>query len=231
MYETGNKSYVVRTTRMSPSQKRAYIELAPLYRIDTDGELVPERIFPHRLAEGNRPFILEPGFGMGYALAETAERHPECDFLGVEVHKPGIGKIMSEIKQRDLRNLRVIESDAVSVYARLQPRAVSGFHLFFPDPWPKKRHHKRRMVRTGFPELIYPILADRGYVYIVTDWDHYAEQIRMVFAESSHFFGPVPPDRIGDRTSIARSGTAFERKGIAKGHTIHELFFTVESSP
>lgn len=214
---------------MSRLQRRSYEELSPLYKVTSNHSVDVEEIFPHREANPSRPLILEPGFGMGYSLADMADRHKEVDFIGIEVHKPGIGKIMSEIHRRGLSNLRILEGDAVEIIMnRIPARLFSGFHLFFPDPWPKKRHHKRRMVREGFPELIRSILIDTGYAYIVTDWDDYARQIQAVFMASPLFQERDIATPEGTLGSIPRIRTAFERKGLQKGHTIHDLFFPVK---
>ncbi len=123
---------------------------------------------------------------MGIELAEIAEAHPDWDILGVEVHKPGVGRLLGQIEARGLSNVRVVRADAVLVCHRMiPPGTIHGVHLFFPDPWPKKRHHKRRLVRPGFPELIAPLLADGGYFYAVTDWEDYAWQMREVLDASS----------------------------------------------
>ena len=227
-----NRSFVIRQARMSPHQREAYDRLSPHYCIPVEErrELVPfswEEVFPHRARSrsSERPIIVDIGFGMGNELAEIAGNTPESDFLGVEVHKPGVGRLLGEIERRGLTNVRVVRYDAVVVCgALIPPGTVDGVHLFFPDPWPKKRHHKRRLVRPGFPELIAAILKSEGYFYTVTDWRDYAEQMVTVLEGSSALVNRYPA-RTYAPPQPWRPQTAFERKGIAKGHEIYELVY------
>lgn len=245
------RSYVVRATRMSDHQKDAYHRLYDRFCLPvpalgpTPAPVELPRIewketFPHRAEassdEPERPIILDIGFGMGYELAELADAWRHTDFLGVEVHKPGVGKLLSEIERRSLDNVRIARYDAVAVCRRMIPPAtLAGIHLFFPDPWPKKRHHKRRLVRPGFPELVTPLLRrDGGYLYLVTDWENYAHWMREVLdasplllnryggGEGDDGFAPPQP---------WRPRTAFERKGLRKGHRIFELLYHRVSEP
>lgn len=220
-----NRSFVIRQVRMSPHQKAAYDRLAPHYCIAFEESRNPED-FDWDTAFG-RPGarrIVDIGFGMGQELVDLAEQHPETDFLGIEVHKPGIGRLLGQLEERGLDNVRVVRHDAVLVCHQLIPRAtIDGIHLFFPDPWPKKRHHKRRLVRPGFPELIAPLMKRGGYFYAVTDWEDYAQAMLEVLnstalLENTAGTGFAPPQGW-------RPETAFERKGLAKGHTIFELLY------
>jgi len=219
-----NRSYVVRTSRMSPHQRNAYERLHDRYCLYTDETV--ERLDPRNLFGESRrknPVVLDIGFGMGYELAELATRFPDINYLGVEVHKPGVGKLLSEIERRDLKNVRIVETDAVLLCETvLAPGFLSGIHLFFPDPWPKKRHHKRRLVRPGFPEMVAPLLRPEGYLYLVTDWEDYALQMREVLDSSDLVQNRY--DRFAPPVDW-RPTTAFERKGIAKGHSIYELIY------
>lgn len=188
-----------------------------------NAEIRWEDAFAHRRADPDRPIYIDIGFGMGYELAELAARWSHADFLGIEVHLPGVGKLLSEIERQDLRNVRIVRQDAVQICTSSVPKkSIDGVHLFFPDPWPKKRHHKRRLVREGFPELIAPILKSSGYIYMVTDWQEYAEQMCQVMESSSLFSNRF--ERFAPRQEW-RPQTAFERKGLKKGHTIYELIF------
>ena len=228
MYRRDNRSFVIRTARMSPHQRNAYEQMRGTYCVSSDGAIDIFSVFPHRRETDARPLILELGFGMGDALAQTAEDQPQWDFLGVEVHKPGVGKLMGEIKKKALSNLRIVEGDAVEILSdRLPGRSFSGIHIFFSDPWPKKRHHKRRMIRSGFPELVAPLLVPGGYVYIVTDWEDYAIQICDVFDTTTAF------ENQGEGYTYRRPWrreTAFERKGIAQGHRIYEIYRSIPLS-
>ena len=223
-----NRSFVIRQARMSPHQREAYERLAPRYVVpDGEGLLDWDAVFPHRTdaGGGDRAIVVDIGFGMGQELAEIAENDPETDFLGIEVHKPGIGRLLGQLEKRGIENVRVMRADAVTVCAgRIPAGSLTGVHLFFPDPWPKKRHHKRRLVRPGFPELVTPLLAPGGYLYAVTDWEDYAHQMLDVLNAAEGLVNDDPGGRFA-APQPWRPETAFERKGLAKGHRIQELLF------
>lgn len=218
------RSYVIRTTRMSPAQKRGWERYADRYVVAFHDASPPsiERFFPDR--DPSRPLKLDIGFGMGRELAALAEQEPESDFIGVEVHRPGVGRLLLDLGEREIPNVRVVPYDAVAVCRSMIPAgSLTGVHLFFPDPWPKARHAKRRLVRPGFTEMIAPLLRDDGYLYIVTDWEEYANQIVSVMSAASDLFVNrferfAPPQ-------TWRPQTAFERKGLAKGHRIYEVVY------
>lgn len=217
-----NRSFVIRQVRMSPAQREAYARLSPEWTLSIDTLTAPldwDRVFGRSGARR----IIDIGFGMGVELAELAEQWREVDFLGVEVHRPGVGRLLGQIEQRGLTNVRIVRDDAVVVLDRVvPPGSIDGVHLFFPDPWPKKRHHKRRLVRPGFPELIARILKPGGYLYMVTDWENYAEQMLTVLGESPEFANTATAYA---EPEAWRPQTAFERKGRAQGHKIFELRF------
>ena len=213
------RSYVLRTTRMSRLQRRSYEQLLPRYSVPYTGSLIdPQEVFP-----GINEFVAEIGFGMGEATVVLAEKNPNTGYFGIEVHKPGVGKILSEIEKRNLENLLVINHDAVEVFRdMIPPESLSGIHIFFPDPWPKKRHHKRRLIRAPFLRLLLPALRPRGYLYICTDWEEYATEILAACGatcglhnEYGGFAEPQP----------WRPATKFEMKGKEKFHPIRELLF------
>ena len=217
------RSYVTRTTRMSPAQKRAWERYGDTYCIPYDENRVLkfDALFPDR--GDDRTTILDIGFGMGRELAELASRTPHVDYLGVEVHKPGVGRLLLDIVERELKNVRIIAYDAVAVCRSMIPNeSLDGVHLFFPDPWPKKRHHKRRLVRPGDPEMVAPLMKRGAGFYAVTDWTDYADQIVEVMTRSNPFQNRwsrfAPPQ-------AWRPKTAFEEKGLRKGHTIREIVF------
>jgi tRNA (guanine-N7-)-methyltransferase len=171
-----------------------------------------------QLFPNSKRVILEIGFGMGEATALIGRDFPETGFLAVEVHKPGIGKLMARIEELELRNIRIIEGDAHPILKTMIPdNSVDGIHLFFPDPWPKKRHHKRRIVNNEFLKLIYPKIKDGGFIHIATDWVPYAEHIQEVFAPSALFTGGVV-----ERPEW-RPITRFEGQGITKDHQVNDL--------
>ena len=166
---------------------------------------------------------MEIGFGMGEAAAAMAERHPHWNYLGVEVYKPGVGKLLSEMESRKLSNIRIINFDVVRVLEVMIPDDVfSGVHIFFPDPWPKKRHNKRRLIQSGFLNLLLPKVKIGGYLYCTTDWDEYGEQMLDVL---SRFDELENPSGGWARSPVWRPETQFERKGLKKNHGIRELYF------
>ncbi len=215
------RSYAVRQTRMSKHQRESFERLYPVYGV----AFTVQPVRWHECFGNDNPVIVEIGFGMGEALIETARRMPNHNFFGIEVHKPGLGKTLGRIEREQLSNIRVIREDAVIVFRQMiAPESVAGIHVFFPDPWPKKRHHKRRLIKPGFPELVTPTLVPGGYLYIATDWDEYAEQIAQVLDAYPLLLGEPngPAAQTDDRR---RPQTEFERKGLAKDHAIHELFY------
>ena len=167
--------------------------------------------------------IVEIGFGMGDATAEIAKAHPENGYIAIEVHPPGIGKLLSLIEEHQLTNVRIIEGDAIEILETMfSDHSINGFHLFFPDPWPKLKHNKRRIVNAEFLALIYRKLKKSGYINIATDWVPYAESIRDVFAGSVQFTGGEVP------RPEWRPYTKFEGKGLAKDHRVSDFHYTAK---
>jgi tRNA (guanine-N7-)-methyltransferase len=211
------RSFVLRQGRMSAAQQRACDQLLPLYGIDASGPLDFHAIFGR-----NAPVVLEIGFGMGETTAAIAAAQPGVDFVGVDMHLPGVGALLRRIDATKLTNLRVLRADAVDVVARIDEQSLSGIHVYFPDPWPKKRHHKRRLLKPGFVHSLALRLAPRGYLHVATDWQPYAEQTLGVLSaepllvNSSDGFAARPP---------WRPLTKFEQRGIARGHPVFDLLF------
>jgi tRNA (guanine-N7-)-methyltransferase len=209
---------------MSSAQKRSY-DPHSRWRIPFAREFLDnEKIFG-----GKNPVTVEIGFGMGEATALIAEGNPDKNYLGIEVHRPGVGKLLWEIEKRGLQNIRIIEHDAVEVLAcMIAPASVHAFHIFFPDPWPKKKHHKRRLLTRPFTGLLAEKLVKGGYIYAVTDWEDYAEWILTEFAALPELVNPraesLAPQSFAPHPPW-RPQTKFERKGIAKNHKISELYF------
>ncbi len=212
------KSYVLRTGRLSRLQKNAILNLSEKYTIPFREEIIDcKSIFGN-----DNPVILEIGFGMGNATAEIAEKNINKNYIGIEVHTPGVGKLLSRIEILKLSNLRIIQYDAVKVIRSMIPlNSLTGVHIFFPDPWPKKKHNKRRLIQRGFIEELLPLIQKGGYIYAATDWEDYAEQILRVFGS----FGDlsVPSDKYKEETDW-RPYTGFEKKGLAKNHTIRDIW-------
>ena len=213
------KSYVLRATRMSKLQRRSYEELLPKYSIPfAEIPLKPEVVFP-----GKNKIIAEIGFGMGDATVRIAEENMESGFLGIEVHRPGVGKVLSEIDSRGLENLRIINHDAVEVFEKMFPDDfLSGIHIFFPDPWPKKKHHKRRLIQPDFLNIVISKLKNSGYLYICTDWEDYALQILDVCTVTEGIRNAY--EGFAEHQPW-RPETKFESKGLEKSHTIREILF------
>jgi tRNA (guanine-N7-)-methyltransferase len=208
------RSYVLRQGRTTAAQRRALQDLLPKFGLPfTGGPIDPARIFGRRA-----PLVLEIGSGMGETTAAIAQAHPESDFLACELHGPGVGSLLNRIAAAGLTNLRIIRHDAVEVLEHMIPDgALAGIHLFFPDPWPKKRHHKRRLVQPAFAALAARKLAPGGYLHAATDWADYAEQMMQVLAaEPALEFAPQ---------GRARPNTKFETRGLRLGHPVRDLVF------
>ena len=208
------KSYVLRQGRTTPSQQRALDDLFPKFGIEfSNAELDPKAVFGR-----TAPLVLEIGSGMGETTAEIAQQNPALDFIAIEVHGPGIGSLLKKIDALELRNLRLIRHDAVAVLQTMVPDGLlAGIHLFFPDPWPKKRHHKRRLVQPPFTALAARKLAPGGYFHAATDWPEYAEQMDAVLSAE-----PLLEKAAGGKS---RPVTKFERRGIGLGHPVRDLLF------
>jgi tRNA (guanine-N7-)-methyltransferase len=217
------RSYIRRSGRLSSSQARALIELLPLYGCEAEDEspLPLEVLFPEK-----KELILEIGFGMGEATVEIARQRPECSFIAVEVHKPGVGRLLNEIVKGGLENIRVVHGDADIVINRMLPEAsLDGVHLFFPDPWPKKKHHKRWLIQKTFLQELLRVLKPGAYIYAVTDWEEYARWIIEEAAKVPELENPYPESF--SPPVPWRPETRFEKKGLDKAHQIWEIWLQV----
>ncbi len=214
MEEPTVRSYRIRGSRITGPQQLALDTHWDSYGIEQSATpLNFTEIFPQ-----SREIIMEIGFGMGEATALIGKAFPEKGFLAVDVHRPGVGKLFSLIHEHGLKNLRVIQGDAHLILHDMVPdQSLDGIHLFFPDPWPKKRHNKRRIVNAAFLEQIAPKLKDGGFIHIATDWVPYAEWIEEVFAASTLFSGGKV-----DRPEW-RPVTRFEGQGITKDHQVNDF--------
>ncbi len=214
-----NRSYVLRAGRVGSGQARALAELGPRFVLPYRAEpLDVEAVFGRRA-----PLILEIGFGMGEGLAEIAAAHPENDYLGVEVHTPGVGALLKQIGERGLANVHIVQHDAVDVLTHmLAPASLAGVHIFFPDPWHKKRHHKRRLIRPPLAALLASRLAPGGYIHLATDWQDYAEQMLAVLRAE-----PLLQNTVADYAPRpdTRPLTKFEQRGLRLGHGVWDLVF------
>jgi tRNA (guanine-N7-)-methyltransferase len=213
------RSFVLRQGRVSNAQRQALETLMPEYGVTFGTDLLDfERIFGR-----SAPTFLEIGFGMGETTAAIAREHPQNDYLAVEVHTPGVGSLLKQIKELGLTNIRVLQRDVVELLEQaLPPESLSGVHIFFPDPWPKARHHKRRLIQPAFAALLCCYLKPGGYIHAATDWQDYAEQILAVFADQPQLvnaavdYVPRP---------AYRPLTKFEQRGLRLGHAVWDVVF------
>jgi len=213
------RSFVLRQGRMSNAQTRALETLLPRWGIPYRESLLDLDTAFGRSA----PKILEIGFGMGDSTAAIAAAHPQNDYLGIEVHGPGVGSLLNQIEALSLSNLRVIQHDAVEVLKHMiAPASLDGVHIFFPDPWHKKKHHKRRLIQPELVALLCEKLKPGGYLHAATDWQEYAEHILSVLAaepklaNSAADYAPKPD---------YRPLTKFEQRGIKLGHGVWDIVF------
>ena len=215
------RSFVRRAGRLTDSQKRALMELGPAYLV----EYTAEPLSFSDLFGRSAPVVFEIGFGNGETLVEQAAGDPGRDYLGIEVHEPGVGHCLLKADAAGIGNLRVIMHDAVEVLAQQVPLAsLDRLNLYFPDPWPKKRHHKRRIVQDGFVGLVADRLCDGGTFHVATDWANYAEHIDEVLARSERF--SCIERRVHDgEAPLDRPQTKFERRGLREGHRIWDWCF------
>jgi tRNA (guanine-N7-)-methyltransferase len=214
------KSFVRRAGRMGTGQQRALETLAPKYVVPFEAHQADWAGHFGRAA----PMVLEIGFGMGGATAAIAAAQPDINFIGVEVHEPGVGALLKLIDEGSLPNLRIVQHDAVEVLRHMVPqKSLAGVHIYFPDPWHKKRHHKRRLIQPGFVSQLVSYLAPGGYLHCATDWEPYAQQMLEVLSSepqlhnTSEGYAPRPD---------WRPLTKFEHRGMKLGHGVWDLVFT-----
>ena len=214
------RSFVRREGRLTPGQQRAIDQLWPQYALDEGSSLINLNDFFKRDA----PKVIEIGFGNGTSLAEMAKNQPDTDFLGIEVHRPGVGQLLNLIDQNDLSNLRVACTDAVELLKhRLADNSLDRLQLYFPDPWHKKRHHKRRIIQPDFVNLLAKKIKLGGHLHMATDWQHYAEQMLVDLSENTQFQNCADKDYI-PRPDY-RPLTKFEQRGHKLGHGVWDLLF------
>jgi tRNA (guanine-N7-)-methyltransferase len=212
------RSFVTRAGRATVAQQRALDELWPSYGIEFEAATSDlQRAFAQRA-----PLMLEIGFGAGEALLTFAQANPNINCVGIEVHRPGIGHLLLGLEQARILNVRVICQDAVEVLGQVAPGSIDTIHIFFPDPWPKKRHHKRRLIQTPFATLLARALGEKGTLRLATDWEHYAVHMREVLDAE-----PLLENCAGDAGFSVRSEvrpiTRFERRGERLGHAVWDL--------
>ena len=213
------RSFVLRQGRVSNAQQRAHETLLPKYGIPyAPGLIELDHVFGRRA-----PKILEIGFGMGETTAAIAALHPENDYLGIEVHTPGVGSLLKTIEEEGLTNVRIVQHDAVEVLCHMIGHGTfDGAHVFFPDPWPKKRHHKRRLLQPAFVALLVERMKRGAYLHVATDWQEYAEYVLAVLKNN-----PLLENTAMDYAPrpAYRPQTKFETRGLKLGHGVWEVIF------
>ena len=219
------RSYVLRAGRMGSGQVRALTELGPRWVLPNQGTALDL----HTVFGREAPRVVEIGFGMGLATAEIAAGAVDTDFIGIEVHAPGVGALLQRIEALGLANLRIVQHDAVAVLEQMfAPASLAGVHLFFPDPWHKTKHHKRRLVQAEFVALVASRLQPGGLLHCATDWQPYAEQMLEVLSQepllenTADGYAPRPDHR---------PLTKFEQRGLTLGHGVWDLVFLRRAAP
>jgi tRNA (guanine-N7-)-methyltransferase len=213
------RSYVLRQGRVANAQRRAHETLLPLLGIEfSETTLDLDAVFGRRA-----PRILEIGCGMGETTVSIAAAHPECDYIGIEVHTPGVGSLLKQIDELRLTNVRVIQHDAVAVLEKMiPPSSLDGLHIFFPDPWPKNRQQKRRLIQAPFISLATSRLKPGAYLHAATDWQEYAEQILAVFSAEQSLVNTAAA--YAEKPAY-RPQTKFETRGLKLGHGVWDIVF------
>lgn len=219
-FTTRNKSFVMRSGHITQGQRAALERFMPQYGVDYQAETIDLK----DIFRNDRPVIFEIGFGMGETTAQFAAEHQDQNLLGAEVYAAGVGSLLAKIEKMGLQNIRIIRHDAYEVLEKMiAPKTLAGVHIFFPDPWPKKRHHKRRLITPDFIELVCSRLAADAHLHLATDWPEYAEQMLAVLSAEKSLkntagagYAPRP---------ASRPLTKFEQRGIALGHPVHDLLF------
>jgi len=201
---------------MTKRQSTAYESLFPKYGV----EFKQQPLDLIRLFERTAPTVLEIGFGMGDTLATMAMDDPDTNYIGIEVHHPGVGSLLATIEEKSINNIRTFCHDAVEVLEQAIPdQSLDGIQIFFPDPWPKKRHHKRRLIQSAFVDLLAKKLKPKGTLHFATDWKNYAEWIEEVMAEARSF------SRLPENTPHQRPTTKFEKRGLKLGHGVWDMIY------
>lgn len=212
------RSFVVRNGRMTTAQQRALDELLPVYGVEfSDIPVVPEQHYPD-----SQPLWVEVGFGNGDAMLSIAGQFPDVNYLGIEVHAPGVGHALAGIQSNGLENVRVIRHDAFEVLASLPAASISRLLVFFPDPWPKKRHHKRRILQQEFLDIASGALTADGVIHCATDWQEYAEAMMEVLDQQTWLKNSAGAGEYANKPDY-RPATRFEQRGRRLGHQVFDL--------
>lgn len=215
------RSYILRQGRLTKHQEKGIKNFSSKYAIPFQKSFLNfDQVFPKR-----NKVILEIGFGMGDTTFEIAQVMNDFNFLAVEVHSPGVGSLLNKINLSQIENLKIIQHDGIEVLNEMIPRrSLDGVHIFFPDPWPKKKHHKRRLLKKSFLELIEPKLSLSGYIHIATDWEPYAIEI-IDLVKQSQFY--KMSNRNFNKKPQARPFTKYEKRGLRLGHQVWDMIITL----
>jgi tRNA (guanine-N7-)-methyltransferase len=214
------RSFMRRQGRVTPGQQQALAQHWDKYCLDPAAETDLRLVFGR-----DAPLVVEIGFGNGDSLAAMAVANPDVDYLGIEVHRPGVGHLLLLLDQQDIGNVRVYCHDAIEILDRkIADNSLAGVHLFFPDPWPKKKHHKRRIVRPSFVVLLAKKLKAGGYFHAATDWEHYAKAMLVVLSAGELLNNASVSGSYCERPTY-RPLTKFERRGLRLGHGVWDLLF------
>ncbi len=217
------KSFILRQGRLTHGQQRALEEQWPIFGIDYEARPLDLKA----LFGNDQPVILEIGFGNGESLLQMAAENPEQNFIGIEVHRPGVGHLLHLIQQQGIQNLRVMNHDAIDILQNQIPEhSLSRVQLYFPDPWHKKKHNKRRIVQPAFLDTLAKLLRTDGKIHFATDWEPYAEQMMATLEQHPLFENSQPAGQFTPKPDY-RPETKFERRGQRLGHGVWDLIFTV----
>jgi tRNA (guanine-N7-)-methyltransferase len=215
------RSFVLRAGRMGSGQARALASLGPRLVLPYRANVLDPATTFGRVA----PLVVEIGFGMGHATAAFAAAHRDTDVLGLEVHAPGVGSLLKACGEMGLENVRVVQHDAVEVLEHMiAPESLAGIHCFFPDPWHKKRHHKRRLIQSGFARVLADRLHKGGYLHLATDWQDYALRMREVLDATPGLVNAAGAEGFVERPA-SRPMTKFEQRGLRLGHGVWDLMY------
>jgi tRNA (guanine-N7-)-methyltransferase len=221
------RSFVRREGRMTDRQKTAFNHAAEKYVLSPHETFLPKEIFGKEA-----PVVLEIGFGMGQALFELAEANPDKHYVGIEVHRPGVGALLASIEEEGLENIRVYSEDATLILKQcILPHSISEVLIYFPDPWPKKRHNKRRLIQVEFIRQLLTVLKPEGILHCATDWEDYAHHMMEVLSSIKELTNTAGEGKFIERSEAyaRRPETKFERRGQRLGHQIYDLVFSVNS--
>tara|TARA_R110002049_G_scaffold252264_1_gene427111 strand:+ start:245656 stop:246348 length:693 start_codon:yes stop_codon:yes gene_type:complete len=215
-----NRSFVIREGRFTSAQKKAFEELWPKYGIPSEDneKIIPEDWFAH-----DQPVILDIGFGSGDSLISLAQQRPDYNFIGVEVYRPGIGAVLQKIAQLELENIRVINADVMQLFkTKFESDLFSGVMVWFPDPWPKTRHHKRRLVQGEFLQQLARVMQPESILHLASDWQPYVKFMVNQLAQVENF---RPADSSVNPLELVRPATRFEQRGLRIGHEVTDLIY------